>query len=112
MISIGDNFYLALAKGPINEFHVLIMSITHISSASLLAEDDWKELVKFKKALRDFFRSQGQVVCFTERHYKSSHLQINALGIDEGYAWKIKHAFEVCKSLPFVYFCCCCFVVK
>ncbi|XP_004522648.1 CWF19-like protein 1 homolog [Ceratitis capitata] len=94
VISIGDNFYLALAKGPINEFHVLIMSITHISSASLLAEDDWKELVKFKKALRDFFRSQGQVVCFTERHYKSSHLQINALGIDEGYAWKIKHAFE------------------
>ncbi|XP_053962313.1 CWF19-like protein 1 homolog [Anastrepha ludens] len=94
VISIGENFYLALAKGPINEFHVLIMSITHISSASLLSDDDWQELTKFKTALRDFFKSHGQVVCFTERHYKSSHLQINALGIDEGYAWKIKHAFE------------------
>ncbi|XP_054088915.1 CWF19-like protein 1 homolog [Zeugodacus cucurbitae] len=94
VISIGENFYLALAKGPINEFHVLIMSITHISSASLLSDDDWKELSKFKKALRYLFKSYGQIVCFTERHYKSSHLQINALGIDEGYAWKIKHAFE------------------
>nr|XP_014102228.1 CWF19-like protein 1 homolog [Bactrocera oleae] len=94
VISIGDNFYLALAKGPINEFHVLIMSITHISSASLLSDENWKELSKFKNTLRDFFQSYGQVVCFTERHYKSSHLQINALGIDEGYAWKIKHAFE------------------
>lgn len=73
------------------------MSITHISSASLLSDDDWKELLKFKSTLRDFFQSYGQVVCFTERHYKSSHLQINALGIDEGYAWKIKHAFEVNK---------------
>ncbi|XP_067634021.1 CWF19-like protein 1 homolog [Eurosta solidaginis] len=94
VISIGENFYLALAKGPINEFHVLIMSITHIASASLLTDHDWQELTKFKQALREFFKSQEQVVCFTERHYKSSHLQINALGIDEGYAWKIKHAFE------------------
>lgn len=95
VISIGKNFYVALAKGPINEFHVLIMSITHISASALLTEDDWQELSKFKQALRDFFKEQEQVVCFTERHYKSSHLQINVLGIDEGYAWKIQHAFEV-----------------
>ncbi|XP_055836731.1 CWF19-like protein 1 homolog [Episyrphus balteatus] len=94
VISVGDSFYLALAKGPINDYHVLILSITHIQSAALLADSDWAELIKFKEAIREFFKEQGQTVCFTERNYKCSHLQINALGIDEGYAWKIKHGFE------------------
>lgn len=31
---------------------------------------------------------------FFERNYKSNHLQINALPIDESLEWKIKHAFE------------------
>lgn len=70
------------------------MSITHIPSAAQLTDEDWKELLQFKGALKDFFKEQKQVVCFTERNYKSSHLQINVFGIDEGYAWKIPHAFE------------------
>ncbi|XP_013105082.2 CWF19-like protein 1 homolog [Stomoxys calcitrans] len=94
IITIGSHFYLALAKGPINDYHILILSITHIPCAAQLTEDDWKELLRFKKALRKFFKEQNQVVCFTERNYKTSHLQINVFGIDEGYAWKIQHAFE------------------
>lgn len=65
VISVGENFYLALAKGPIVPYHILILSVTHIQSASLLAEDDWKELERFKSVLRDFFKSKcGEV---TER---------------------------------------------
>ncbi|XP_023292578.2 CWF19-like protein 1 homolog [Lucilia cuprina] len=94
IISIGEHFYLALAKGPINDYHILILSITHIPCAAQLTDDDWKELNKFKKALIDFFKDQNQVVCFTERNYKSSHMQINVFSVDEGYAWKIPHAFE------------------
>lgn len=58
VISIGENFYLALAKGPIDETHILILSVTHVQSASLLTEDDWKELDKFKTALRKYFKSK------------------------------------------------------
>lgn len=57
VITIGDSFYLALAKGPINQYHVLILSVTHIQSAALLSGDDWFELEKFKSALKDFFAS-------------------------------------------------------
>ncbi|TMW45291.1 hypothetical protein DOY81_009632 [Sarcophaga bullata] len=94
IISIGDHFYLALAKGPINDYHILILSITHVPCAAQLSEDEWKELIKFKKTLKKFFDDHNQVVCFTERNYKSSHLQINIFSIDKGYAWKIQHAFE------------------
>lgn len=57
VITIGDSFYLALAKGPINQYHVLILSVTHIQSVALLSEDDFAELEKFKSALRQFFAS-------------------------------------------------------
>lgn len=57
MITIGDSFYLALAKGPINQYHILILSVTHIQSAALLSGDDWNELERFKSALKEFFAS-------------------------------------------------------
>lgn len=95
IITIGEHFYLALAKGPINKYHVMILSTKHVPCAAQLSSEDWEELDKFKTALKKFFKSLGQVVCFTERHYKSVHLQINALAFEEGYAWKIKHSFEV-----------------
>ncbi|KAH8407462.1 hypothetical protein KR222_001468, partial [Zaprionus bogoriensis] len=94
IITVGERFYLALAKGPINRHHVLILSTKHIPCSAQLSSEDWEELDKFKNALRKLFKSLGQVVCFTERHYKTSHLVIDALGFEEGYAWKIKHSFE------------------
>ncbi|XP_023178253.1 CWF19-like protein 1 homolog [Drosophila hydei] len=94
IITVGERFYLALAKGPINSQHVLILSTKHIPCAAQLSSEDWEELLKFKQALRKLFKSLGQVVCFTERHYKTSHLIIDVLGFEEGYAWKIKHSFE------------------
>ncbi|BFG05225.1 CWF19-like protein 1 homolog [Drosophila madeirensis] len=94
IITVGERFYLALAKGPINRHHVMILSTKHLPCAAQLSTEDWEELDKFKNALRKYFKTIGQVVCFTERHYKSFHLQINVLGIEEGYAWKIKHSFE------------------
>lgn len=95
IITIGEHFYLALAKGPVNDYHILILSITHIPAASQITKhEEWEELLKFKDVLRQFFKDQQQVVCFTERNYKSPHLQINCFGIDAGYSWKISHAFE------------------
>lgn len=58
VITMGDNFYIALAKGPIDKYHILILSITHIQSVSLLSEEDFAELEKFKNALRKFYDSE------------------------------------------------------
>lgn len=94
VISIGHKFYLALAKGPINDYHILIMSVKHIPNCAALSEEDWKELNEMKSSLKKFYRSLGMAVCFTERHYKTSHLQINVIAIEENLEWKIKHSFE------------------
>lgn len=118
VISVGDNFYLALAKGPLDENNILISSVTHIQSSSLLAEDDWKELEKFKDALRKCFKgerpvvnsigvvteifsfslisAEKKVVTFFERNYKSSHLLINVVAVAEDAEWRIKHSFDDC----------------
>ncbi|KFB43242.1 AGAP007102-PA-like protein [Anopheles sinensis] len=94
IISVGDHFYLALAKGPINEAHILILSITHIQCAALLSEAQWAELTKFKQALAQFYTDREQKVFFYERNFKTGHLQINAIGIDDNVAWKIQHVLE------------------
>lgn len=104
IITVGERFYLALAKGPINSHHVLILSTKHIPCSTQLSSEDWEELDKFKNALRNLFKSLGQVVCFTERHYKTSHLIIDVLAFEEGYAWKIKHSFEVRSELNYVWY--------
>lgn len=91
VVSIGDSFYLALAKGPLNETHCLIISVTHIQSASLLSKDDFDELVRFKDALRKYFKSKGQVASFFERNYKAAHLQVNAIAVDESLEWQLKN---------------------
>ena len=96
VISIGNNFYIALAKGPINDYHILILSITHIPCTALLSNEDWIELENFKTSIRNFYKKIGKAVCFFERQYKTSHLQVNAIGIDGGLEWKIQHSFEVC----------------
>ncbi|XP_058826672.1 CWF19-like protein 1 homolog [Topomyia yanbarensis] len=94
IISVGDHFYLALAKGPINDTHILILSITHIQNASLLSPEQWSELNKFKSALAQFFKDREETIFLYERNYKTGHLQINAIGIDNNVAWKIKHVLE------------------
>lgn len=94
VISIGEKFYLALSKGPINEYHGLILPVTHVQSASLFTEEYWEELNRFKGALKEFFASKDQVVAFYERNYKTNHLQINVIAVDKSIEWKIRHAFQ------------------
>uniref|UniRef100_U5EW12 CWF19-like protein 1 n=1 Tax=Corethrella appendiculata TaxID=1370023 RepID=U5EW12_9DIPT len=94
IISVGEHFYLALAKGPINDEHILILSITHIQSAALLNIDQWEELEKFKQALRLYYKDRDQAALFYERNYKTGHLQINVIGIDENVKWKIQHVVD------------------
>ncbi|CAO1299250.1 unnamed protein product [Diamesa hyperborea] len=94
IISVGDNFYIALAKGPLNNYHVLILPTQHIQSAAQLSEDHFQELELFKRALKKYFESKDMVAIFFERNYKTSHLQINAIGIAKDMEWQIKATFD------------------
>lgn len=91
VITIGDSFYLALAKGPINQYHILILSVTHIQSVALLSEDDWNELDKFKSALRKFFASMfsnqyfESLLVFRIKSLKNSHFKYLQVKIKRWY---------------------------
>ena len=67
-MSIGDNFYCALAKGPLVEEHVLIVPIEHLPSTLSLPSDSDSELQKFKHALKRYFRKHGNAMIVFERY--------------------------------------------
>lgn len=94
IISIGDNFYIALAKGPVNNFHALILPVNHVQSSANLSEEHFQELELFKRALKKFYESKNMCTVFFERNYKTSHMQVNAVGIDKDSEWNIKETFS------------------
>ena len=59
IVSIGENFYIALSKGPLNSHHVLILSINHVQSASILSDEHFKELLLFKRAIKKYYQSNA-----------------------------------------------------
>lgn len=81
IISIGDNCYLALAKGGLVEDHVLILPIDHIRSSLEASDELREEIAKFKNCLTKFYASHGKDVAFFERNFKSQHMQIQAVPI-------------------------------
>lgn len=94
IITVGDNFYVALAKGPVNNYHTLILPINHIQSSALLTEEHFQELELFKKALKKFYESENLVTIFFERNYKTSHMQINAIGISKDLEYQLRETFD------------------
>lgn len=93
IVTVGENFYIALAKGPVNNHHVLILPVEHIQSAAQLSEDHFQELELFKRSLKKFFESLNKVAVFFERNYKAFHMQVNAIPIDRDLEWQIKETF-------------------
>lgn len=93
VITVGEHFYLALAKGPLDQTHVLLLPVTHVQCSALLSADSWRELERFKVALTTMYRTVGKVTFFFERNYRSSHLQINVVAVDQRIEWQVRHAF-------------------
>lgn len=91
IISIGDHSYLAMAKGGLAEDHLLILPIEHLrSTIEIDNEEVINELNKFKTSLIGYFDSKGESVVFFERNFKSSHLQIQCVGIPKSKALDFK----------------------
>lgn len=94
IICVGEHFYLALAKGPVNNFHTLIIPIEHVQSAALFNEDQFQELEIFKRSLKKLFDSKNEAVVFFERNYMTSHSNINAVGIPRDLEWQLSETLK------------------
>lgn len=99
VVSIGEEVYVALAKGPLIPEHVLILPITHYPAGSQLPDNVWDEVEKYKESLTRCFKEKlGKGLVFYERAtaVKSiqSHCHIQAVPVpldrEEGFADHIR----------------------
>lgn len=93
VISIGECFYLALAKGALTCDHVLILPIGHHQSTIEMDQEALEELEKFKEALQKCYASRQKRAVFFERNYRSSHLQIQVVPLPVSLMSRVKSVF-------------------
>lgn len=98
IVSIGEEAYLAMPKGAISIDHVLIVPIAHEMSTMKLSEATWKEMNRFKEALREFFASQGKELLVFDRNTTTigaTHCHLQVVGVPKEKAEQARRVFEV-----------------
>lgn len=81
VVSVGDDSYVALAKGGLVPDHVLICPIAHFESTVKLTEEVLMEIEKFKRALRKMYHKEGKSCVIFERNYYTQHLQLQVIPV-------------------------------
>eukprot|EP01127_Copromyxa_protea_P014391 TRINITY_DN3999_c0_g2_i1.p1 TRINITY_DN3999_c0_g2~~TRINITY_DN3999_c0_g2_i1.p1 ORF type:complete len:482 (+),score=96.20 TRINITY_DN3999_c0_g2_i1:269-1714(+) len=99
IITIDTHFYLALAKGPINTSHILLIPVKHTANVLQLSKGALDELWKWKNILTKYFESLDEVVVFYEhnqpgRNAQLQHLHIQAVAMPKLHGKKIREYFE------------------
>ena len=79
VISIGEAYYCALAKGPLVPNHVLMIPVEHCPSTLLMPSEAEVELGRYKNALVKYFEKQGKTAVFFEwvsQNSRHANLQV------------------------------------
>lgn len=98
IVSVGDESYIALAKGGITPNHVLIVPIDHVSSVFTSYKKLELEATKFKKALMDRFKDETMI--FWERsmvgtyNHNKLHAHLQAIPIPSNQGENVKQIIE------------------
>ncbi len=85
--SVGEESYVVLDKGPINDTHVLVLPIEHHACSIDLPPSTLHEIARYTSALSSYFASTGKLMVGFERFMRlkksgGNHLHINILGVD------------------------------
>ncbi|RLN33556.1 zinc finger CCCH domain-containing protein 59 [Panicum miliaceum] len=79
VISIGEAYYCALAKGPLVPNHVLMIPVEHCPSTLMMPSEAEVELARYKNALCKYFEKQGKTTVFFEwvsQNSRHANLQV------------------------------------
>jgi diadenosine tetraphosphate (Ap4A) HIT family hydrolase len=81
--SVGNETYLALAKGAIVGGHMLVLPLEHVPSFVYASPVVCQEMERYMRALRGAAKKRGELVMFYERNvahaYENPHCHIQAL---------------------------------
>ncbi|KAE9059299.1 hypothetical protein PF007_g31000, partial [Phytophthora fragariae] len=89
--------YLAMPKGAICGDHLLIVPIAHDASTMALDEDTWREMERFKSALRRYFASQDKELLVIDRNVATlgaTHCHLQVVGVPKAKAEATRRVFE------------------
>ncbi|CAL9112288.1 unnamed protein product [Musa acuminata var. zebrina] len=103
VLSIGESYYCALAKGPLVPNHVLLVPVQHCPNTLTMPLDTETELEKYKSALNIYFKNQAKAVVFFELIFpQSPHANLQAIPIPLSKASNVKRIFNLAsKKLGF-----------
>ncbi|KAL9255044.1 Zinc finger CCCH domain-containing protein [Drosera capensis] len=94
IVSIGEHFYCALAKGPLVDDHVLVIPIEHLHSTLSAPPECERELQKFRSSLRLYSKNQGKETVFFELISKrGTHANLQAVPVPLTKASALKNIF-------------------
>lgn len=67
MVSMGETVYLGLPSfEPLTDGHCLILPLRHVICSTQLDENEWHEMLNFRRSLVQMFKSRGEDVIFFE----------------------------------------------
>mmetsp|Transcript_3365 Transcript_3365/g.6590 ORF Transcript_3365/g.6590 Transcript_3365/m.6590 type:complete len:522 (-) Transcript_3365:72-1637(-) len=107
LISIGDESYIAMAKGPLTPEHVVVLPIAHCSSLLDASSDARQEIEKVKEGLEKAYASRGLVPVIMERfgHTRGNHhAHLQVIGVKSELSSSLLSSFEAAfaaKNLSF-----------
>ena len=84
--SVGQECYIAIDKGAINENHILIVPIEHHACSVDLPVSTMEEIGRYMSALSSYYASRGQMMVGFERFMRlrksgGNHCHVNLIGI-------------------------------
>ncbi|XP_078438786.1 cwfJ-like family protein / zinc finger (CCCH-type) family protein [Wolffia australiana] len=105
IICVGENYYCALAKGPLVEDHALLIPVEHCPNTLSLSSASDPELEGFKISLRKFFHKRRKAVIFFEFLFRRSpHANLQVVPVPLSKASNVERAFGfAAKNLGFEY---------
>ena len=97
VVSVGDDAYVCMAKGPLLPMHALILPVAHVPCSLMLTPEAKAEVCAYVSALRSCFEARGAALLLFERYMGSGsfeHMHLQALPIPARLAGGARAAFE------------------
>ncbi|KAF2285137.1 hypothetical protein GH714_038787 [Hevea brasiliensis] len=96
IISIGESYYCALAKGPLVQDHVLLIPIEHSPSTLSLPQECESELVRFKNNLKLYFKNGGkEAIIFEWVSKRGTHANLQAAPVPSSRVAAVQDIFNM-----------------
>lgn len=84
IVSLATDAYVTLPKGPVDEHHVLLVSMSHSPSMAAAPPQVLADLARYKSALRQWYAAKGLAMLLFERAVRtrgSAHAHLQAFGV-------------------------------